>query len=511
MKTFAFRSVVLVLVLVLSALPAAAETVPSVETAPSVADVRLEPTGLQFQPQVPHGQLILTVNGPRSFYHRAVFNAGSAPSFRLTEGLADGTYTFELRVVPRLDEETRERLLAARGAGDASVVQELREAGRIPEFALVQSSSFTVRGGLVLTADRPEQIVTKDRVFGDDVIVEGGLCVGASCVNGEVFGFDSVRLKDTNLRIHFDDISTGTFPANDWRLVANDSESGGASYFAIEDSTASRQVFQVDAGAPSNAIRVDSDGDVGLGTATPAADLHAVSGDTPTLRLEQDGSSSLTPQTWELAGDEASFFLRDVTNSSKPLQFEEDAPENAIYVAADGDVGLNTDSPEAPLHVTRTSGAGLDVMLLENDGPTRLVFHNTASETSGSLWRLNADNVDDFRIVQGEDSEVELTLTHEGDLFIAGGLYTGTAGSCVYPTPCDGVFAPDYEVESIPEHAAYMWDNQHLRGVGPTKPESRINVTQKLTGVLHELEKAHIYIEQLHERVQELEERLDAE
>ena len=64
-------------------------------------------------------------------------------------------------------------------------------------------------------------------------------------------------------------------------------------------------------------------------------------------------------------------------------------------------------------------------------------------------------------------------------------------------------------VESIEAHSEYMWANQHLWGVGPTPEGAPINLTNKTTGILHELEKAHIYIEQLHQRLSELESRIE--
>lgn len=73
----------------------------------------------------------------------------------------------------------------------------------------------------------------------DDVIISFSLCVGNDCVSGESFGFDTFRLKENNLRLHFQDTSnSASFPTNDWRIVANDSTNGGASYLAFEDSTA---------------------------------------------------------------------------------------------------------------------------------------------------------------------------------------------------------------------------------------------------------------------------------
>ena len=48
-----------------------------------------------------------------------------------------------------------------------------------------------------------------------------------------------------------------------------------------------------------------------------------------------------------------------------------------------------------------------------------------------------------------------------------------------------------------------MWSNMHLAGVGPTKAGSPVNLTKKTLGMLNELEKAHIFIERLNDRVKE--------
>ena len=77
-----------------------------------------------------------------------------------------------------------------------------------------------------------------DIIHGDDVIINnsvaggttGQLCVGSDCVSGETLGADTLRLKQNNVRIHFEDTSVvpGTFPSNDWRILINDSFDGGA-------------------------------------------------------------------------------------------------------------------------------------------------------------------------------------------------------------------------------------------------------------------------------------------
>ena len=77
------------------------------------------------------------------------------------------------------------------------------------------------------------------------------------CVNGESFGFDTIRIKENNLRIHAEDTSnTASFPGNDWRLTFNDSSNGGLNKFSIDD---------VDGGSQGAVwADLDNDGDYDL-------------------------------------------------------------------------------------------------------------------------------------------------------------------------------------------------------------------------------------------------------
>jgi hypothetical protein len=46
-----------------------------------------------------------------------------------------------------------------------------------------------------------------------------------------------------------------------------------------------------------------------------------------------------------------------------------------------------------------------------------------------------------------------------------------------------------------------MWEQSHLPAVGPTSPDESLNVSDKIGGLINELEKAHVYIERLNEMV----------
>lgn len=323
---------------------------------------------LTIRADVPNEGLEVTLSGPDGATSRQTAAAGGAIRIgALDENgavRADGAWTWEAVVRPAVDRATRERARAARANGDDVEAARLMK-GHVPARTLVRSGSFRVVGGQIVTegllepAFRPETTaagrtanavsgpVVNDVVNADDVIVQGSLCVGLDCVNNESFGFDTIRLKENNTRIKFDDTSASAgFPANDWQLTANDSASGGANKFSIEDITGAKVPFTVTAGAPTNSFFMASSGKVGFRTATPVLDLHMNTSDTPAVRFEQNNSGGFTAQTWDVAGNEANFFVRDVTGGSRlPLRIRPGAPTSSIDVNAAGNVGIGTASP----------------------------------------------------------------------------------------------------------------------------------------------------------------------
>ncbi|MEK6260378.1 MAG: tail fiber domain-containing protein [Planctomycetota bacterium] len=264
--------------------------------------------------------------------------------------------------------------------------------------------------------------VAADQVIPDDLIVQGSLCVGLDCVNNENFGFDTIRLKENNLRIHFDDTSTSAgFPANDWRLIANDSASGGSSKFSIEDSTGSKTPFTVTAGAATNSIFVDSTGRVGLRTGTPVLDLHINTSNTPAMRLEQNNSGGFTAQTWDVAGNEANFFVRDVTGGSRlPFRIRPGAPTSSLDITSDGTIGIGTASTDdnSQMHILTSLTNGLLVkgatpgtaalfVRVENDnGVFRAGVQGNGDTQFGGL---NAD--DNLNLIAGGATRVFVNTT----------------------------------------------------------------------------------------------------
>jgi hypothetical protein len=331
-----------------------------------------------------------------------------------------------------------------------------------------------------------------DIVHLDDVIVDGSICVGQDCVNGESFGFDTIRIKENNLRIRAVDTSnSASFPTRDWQITFNDSSNGGANKFSIDDIDGGRTPFTIEGNAPSHSLYVDDGGRLGLGTNTPVADIHVKSGNTPTMRLEQDGSSGFTPQTWDVAGNEAGFFIRDATNGSTlPLRILPGAPSAALVVTADGDVGVGVMAPDgdADLQISRSDGV---IIKLDDNTPS-----------TGIPWNIQSIG-GEFRITTppGGSAEKEFVLDADGNLTINGTITTSASCS----VGCDRVFDEDYHRLSIRDHADLMWANRYLPAVGATDETGPMNLSDKIGGMLNELEQAHIYIEQLNARLDALE------
>lgn len=71
-------------------------------------------------------------------------------------------------------------------------------------------------------------------IVNDDQLVEGALCVGYDCINGEAFTDDILRLKENNVRIRLIDTSAVTTNTESWNIEANDSQNGGDANLSLE-------------------------------------------------------------------------------------------------------------------------------------------------------------------------------------------------------------------------------------------------------------------------------------
>jgi endosialidase-like protein len=287
---------------------------------------------IEWQQTIDPAASLLSVQRPDGEVITEMFDAGRNPMLRL-DGLADGAYSYELRV----------------GQADAG--------------PLVQSGSFTIENGAVVSPDSVERTagvrrprLATNTLFTDDVAAKGGVCAGFDCIAGESYGLATAKLKANNTRLKFEDTSTSVgFATTDWQLSANDTFSGGANKFFVEDLTAATVPFLIEGGSPTNALYVDSTGRIGLHTSTPGRDLTISVPVSPIIRMEQSASPF---QAWDIVANNNNFYVRDVNHEFNPFIIRTTAPDNSLVVDSTGRIGLGVSAPLYQIH--HSSGARLD-------------------------------------------------------------------------------------------------------------------------------------------------------
>ena len=509
-RNMSHRALALVVILVFAGLAIAEEGTAPVASARSIASAVIS-----WQITADHDGVDLTVRSPNGQVEGRSFMPGDLLVFDLTEPfgdpLPDGLYTWEVRLRPVLSAQARHELESANdGHARDQVRRRLIEHGELPAEPMVFSSVFRVRDGSIWdpqrdrTAsvehaddERSPQASTESSVILGDLSVRSNLCVGSECSDSEVFGDDTLRLKAEALRLHLEDTSVDAgFPTNDWRIVANDAIDGGADYLAIEDASGGRTPFELEAGARNHALYISSDSHIGLRTTNPSTEIHAVAGDTPTLRLEQDGSSGFAPQTWDVAGNETSFFIRDVTaGSTSPLRIRPGAPSNRLTINTDGEVGIGLLDAAATLHIRGSDGAtrllveedsttveSRTLLELENNGGVFLDLDDTDTATT---WRLGnslstltwiGPNNNGFLFADSGVFQLlpngvqQFTFLANGDLLIAGTL-TQNVKAAERNLSSESGLEPHAVLRDLPKLGVQSWSSDSGRHIGPAGSE----------------------------------------
>ena len=182
------------------------------------------------------------------------------------------------------------------------------------------------------------------------------------------------------------------------------------------------------------------------------------------------------------------------------------AQQGTLFVEGDN-VGIGTATPSETLHLKDTDGATAARFLIEDTGTgvaNKTGFRlRSANVSGGGDWGFEVNSAGNFVIDFLPSVNAEMSFTanpgHNSTVHIFGNLVLD--GTC---TSCDAVLSPDATVESIEDHATRMWQEGHLPAVGPTADgKTSMDVFAKMAGMLQEIEKAHIYIEQLHRQLEE--------
>jgi hypothetical protein len=124
----------------------------------------------------------------------------------------------------------------------------------------------------------------------------------------------------------------------------------------------------------------------------PCADGEVMTGlkifekstDTPGLRLLQTNGAGFTPQTWDVAGNEANFFVRDLTAGSRlPFRIRPGAPTSSIDITPTGDVSTASAVQQSVTGLTPVDAVDGDAVLAALRGLP--ISHYTVGGTTRAM------------------------------------------------------------------------------------------------------------------------------
>ena len=198
-----------------------------------------------------------------------------------------------------------------------------------------------------------------------------------------------------------------------------------------------------------------------------------------------------------------------------------------------GNIGIGTDNPTWDIHLVKDvndfTGITLENPNTGSSACQRISFNNEQGTVAGiQIWgsgssasnRMNIfNNRTGGRIDFNTAGLARLTIANNGRVGIGTTNPAGTldVNGSIYQRGnalhADYVFESDYQLESIEEHAQFMWSNKHLKAVPKASVDTNgreiVEVGSHRKGIVEELEKAHIYIDQLNIKIKSMEEQLN--
>lgn len=192
-----------------------------------------------------------------------------------------------------------------------------------------------------------------------------------------------------------------------------------------------------------------------------------------------------------------------------------------VLTVKNNKVGINQPDPTYILHIRRDDGMGAGFRVQTENAPASLNWYFQQNHVTGAflITPFNGGSAP-VQVFPGDAATIQSTLcirdgrvgiktqTPQGALHVNGSIVQ--RGETLHP---DYVFDASYKLETIEEHAAYMYEKKHLPAVGPGKYDADgaaiLDLGQRSQGTLEELEKAHIYIAELNKTLNRVVERLD--
>ncbi|NBB91742.1 MAG: hypothetical protein GVY32_01065 [Gammaproteobacteria bacterium] len=224
--------------------------------------------------------------------------------------------------------------------------------------------------------------------------------------------------------IRFDD----TDDTQVWRQLA------GGGGFRLEDQTQGSVPFLIENTAPTDSLRVNASGDIGMGL-NPLSKVHVLHTDSNGLRLQNTfGEQFLVGAGVVGTAPFAGFYVHDQGSDDTAINISSAAPPNNFMVDTAGRTGMGTSAPIAPLHVQRADdtanivvedlGAGSPQVMFQllNNGFPQFNMQDTSQTDVSWSFRLSgtAGSTERFTITKIGTGGAEFELFADGSATFRG-------------------------------------------------------------------------------------------
>lgn len=334
-------------------------------------------------------------------------------------GLTDDRYTYELRfvtgqktgVTTDAEAESSEEPTSFSTAGSFRV-----EKGSITDLTVPGYHPQGSGKGNTIQSDSDLE-ASSGGAMPMDVVDAGELAIGGWGVFGSS---DTNDIVDGKLRILAS--PTGIASVSVQSQATNDDDY--AWHFGVEDggdfglqrqrtvSGAKTTVLGIEADAAANSLMIASNGNIGVGTATPTDDLHIFGGDmtitdgTPTILLDNT------------TGSTASYYLEESNDDFRIRQTNGTGAGSHFVIEEGGNIGMGTTTPSSPVHVRRANNTA------------QVLVEETASNTVQELFYLKNNGHPKFLLQNtnlGFEWEFRTSVSGGNDVFAVNRLGSGTS------------------------------------------------------------------------------------